>query len=61
MLEVALPKKKGVVIFRLFAADRDFGTHPNLFVRSNYPKIVELSSTKLNAYKSKPGPLLFGS
>ena len=57
-MEVALPKKKGVVIFRLFAADRDFGTHPNLFLKVKLPKTVESSSTKLNAYKSKPGPLL---
>ena len=31
MLEVALLMKRGVVIFGLFAADRDFGTYPKLF------------------------------
>ena len=55
MLKVAL--LKGVIIFGLFAADRDFGTHPKLFLRVILP---ESSSAKLSAYKSSnPGPRLF--
>ena len=31
-LEAALPMKKGVVIYEVFAADKEFGTHPKLFL-----------------------------
>ena len=41
----------------MFAADTQFGTHR---LGSYYPKTVELSSAKLNAYNSKPGPRLEG-
>ena len=32
MFKVILPIKRGVVIFRMFAAEREFGTHPKLFL-----------------------------
>ena len=48
----------GVVIFGVFTVDREFGTHPKLFLGSNYPITGELSSPKLCAYKPKPGPRL---
>ena len=59
MLKVASPMKRGVVIFRVFTEDREFGTHPKLFLGVIIPITVELSSPKLYAYKSKPGPLLY--
>ena len=30
MMEVELPMKRDMAIFRVFAPDRDFGTHPKL-------------------------------
>ena len=44
-----------MVIFWRFAPDLDFGTHPQLFLRVI---VVELSSPKLCAYTSRPGPIL---
>ena len=32
ILKVELPIKRGVIIFGLFAADINFGTHPKLFL-----------------------------
>ena len=32
MFKVVLPIKRGMVIFGVFAADREFGTHPKLFL-----------------------------
>ena len=49
LLLVTLPIKRAWSFFGYFAVDRQIGIY---HILSNYPKTVELSSPKLNAYKS---------
>ena len=39
MIKVVLPMKRGVVIFGVFAADTELGTHPKLFLGVTLPYI----------------------
>ena len=46
-------------VWALFVADSEFFTYAIFILGSYYPRTVELSSPKLNAYKPELGPLLF--
>jgi len=41
-----------------FASDRNFGTYHVPLDQISLARTVELSSTKISAYKHKPGPRL---
>ena len=59
MLKVVLPMKRAWSFSGCSQRIRNLAHISSCSLGSYYPIIVELSSPKLSAYKSKPGPLLF--